>query len=697
MKLALTATALALLLLAAGSGGAWAQETMQMPAVPVGAVEENALPHKAHAIAMHGAPKYDAGFTHFPYVDPNARKGGLLRLSAPGSFDSFNPYIARGDPAVGAASESLLQRGEDEAFTLYGLIAESIEWPDDRSWVTFTLRPEARWHDGLPITVEDVIFSLETIKEKASPIHRFYFQDVLKAEKVGERQVRFSFAGTVNRELPLIVGGDLPILPKHYWETRDFAKTTLEPPLTSGPYRVASFEPGRFVELERVKDYWGQDLPVNRGRNNFDRIRYDYFRDETVVREALKAGSIDLFSENSAKEWATAYDVPAVRQGWLIKERFEDHSAGRMQGFCMNTRRAKFQDRNLRHAMAFAYDFAWTNEHIYYGQYLHPDSYFFGTELAADGLPTGLELEVLEPYRGRVPDEVFTQDYEPPETDGTGWPRDNLEHAFALLAKAGWVVRDMKLVNVDTGEPLRFEFLIQQKGLERAILPYMRNLRRLGMDVRLRVVDSSQYINRLRSFDFDMIVCGSAQSLSPGNEQRIWWGSAAAEDPGSRNFAGIRDPVVDELIEKVISAADRESLVATTRALDRVLLWGHYSVPNLAAPFDRLVFWDKFGRPDSVPLDGPSIMAWWFDPQRVKALEERRAAVVAATGSGDAGDGQEASEDASEDASEPDSQGRRDDGGDSGDLADTLGFVALGIALVAGIFAIRQAMRRTSG
>ncbi|MGF1608451.1 MAG: extracellular solute-binding protein [Kiloniellales bacterium] len=670
MKPALSAPALALLLIAAGSGSAWAQQ--QMPAVPVAAVEQNSLPHKAHAIAMHGAPKYDAGFTHFPYVNPNAPKGGVLRLSAAGSFDSFNPYIARGDPAVGAGNESLLERGEDEAFTLYGLIAESIEWPEDRSWVIFTLRPEARWHDGVPITVDDVIFSLQTIKEKASPVYRFYFQDVLTAEKVGERRVKFTFAGTVNRELPLIVGGDMPILPKHYWETRDFSRTTLEPPLASGPYRIARFEAGRFVELERVEDYWGRDLPVKRGRHNFDRIRYDYFRDQTVVREALKAGNIDYFSENSAKEWATAYEVPAVRQGWLIKERFEDHSSGQMQGFCMNTRRPLFQNRDLRQAMAYAYDFSWTNERIYYGQYVHPDSYFFSTELASGDLPSGLELEILEPYRGRVPDEVFTQAYEPPTTDGSGWPRKNLERAFELLAEAGWVVRDMKLVKEDTGQPFRFEFLIQQKALERAILPYMRNLRRLGMDVRLRLVDTSQYINRLRAFDFDMIVCGSAQSLSPGNEQRIWWGSAAAEDAGSRNYWGIRDPVVDELIEMVISAPDRETLVATTQALDRVLLWGHYSVPNLAAPFDRLVFWDKFGRPETVPVNGPSITNWWNDPAKVEALRTRRAAVAEAGGDGGAS-------------------------GDRGGLADSLGFLALGVALVAGFFAVRQVLRRSHG
>ena len=586
--------------------------------------------HKAHAIAMHGEPEYGPDFTHFDYLNPDAPKGGFVRFSARGSYDSFNPYIAKGDPASGVGYENLLQRGENEAFTQYGLIAESMEWPEDRSWIIFNLRPEARWHDGMPITADDVIFSLNILKEKGSPLYRFYFADVLSAKKLGPHRVKFIFAGAVNRELPLIVGDDLPIMPKHFWEAegRDFGKTTLEPPLTSGPYRVASFEAGRFVELERVKDYWGKDLPVNLGRANFDRIRYDYYRDETVVREAVKAGNIDIFTENSAKEWALAYDIDAVREGWLVKERFEDHSSGGMQTYAFNTRREKFKDRRLRRALAYALDFEWTNRNIYYGQYLHPNSYFFGTEMASSGLPTGDELEILERYRGRVPDEVFTKVYTVPKTDGTGWPRANLTRAFELLAEAGWVVRDMKLVNAETGEQLRLEILVQQKNLERAILPYMRNMQRLGIDANLRVVDTSQYINRLRAFDFDMIVYGSAQSLSPGNEQRIWWGSAAADDPGSRNMPGIQDPVVDELIEMVIAAPDRESLVVRTRALDRVLLWGHYEVPTLAAPFDRYIYWNKFGRPEKTPLNGTSASFWWVDPDKAKALAARRQPVT---------------------------------------------------------------------
>jgi microcin C transport system substrate-binding protein len=598
--------------------------------------------HKAHAIAMHGEPRYGPDFEHFDYVNPDAPKAGLLRLSAGGTFDSFNPYISKGTPAAGATAETLLARGDDEPFTLYGLIAESIEWPEDRSWVIFNLRPAARWHDGTPITADDVVFSAETMKSRASPVYKFYFKDIAAVEKLGPRRVKFSFPeGATNRELPLIVGGDLPILPKHYWEApeNDFEKTTLTPPLASGPYRIDRFEPGRFVELLRVEDYWGEELPVNAGKNNFERIRYDYFRDPTIIRQALVSGDIDLFVENSAKEWALAYNVPALEQGLLVKERFEDNSSGGMQAFYLNTRRAIFKDPRVRRALAFAYDFDWTNENIYYGAYLPADSYFFGTELAAQGLPEGEELEILEGYRGRVPEEVFTTDYWAPRTDGSGWPRENLLRALDLLEDAGWVVRDMRLVNAETGAPFRFEILIQQKSLERVILPYMRNLRRLGMDVRLRLVDTSQYINRIRAFDFDMIIYGLSQSLSPGNEQRSYWACEAASAEGTRNVAGVCDPVVDELIDLLIAAPDREGLVARTRALDRVLLWGHYSVPNLAAPFDRYVYWNKFSRPEKIPLLGTSVNYWWLDPEKLAALEQRRVRVKTSEGSVEASSG----------------------------------------------------------
>ena len=581
--------------------------------------------HKSHAIAMHGEPKYGPDFTHFSYVNPNAPKGGTLRLARLGTFDSFNGNIPKGNAGQGSSMETLLARSFDEPFTLYGLIAESLEWPEDRSWVIFTLRPEARWHDGKPITVDDVIWSFETLKAKGHPFYRFYYSSVAGAEKLGQRRVKFSFSETGNRELPLIVG-ELTILPKHYWEAegRDFEKTTLVPPLGSGPYRVTDFEAGRYIITERVEDYWGKDLAVNRGQNNFDRIRYDYFRDATVIRQALKSGDIDYFGENQAKAWAVDYDVPPVREGWLRKVAIPHRNPTGMQAFVFNTRRTVFQDRRVRRALAFAFDFEWTNRNIFFGQYTRSESYFSNSELAATGLPEGEELEILERYRGQVPEAVFTTPYWAPSTDGAGWPRENLARAFELLAEAGWVVEDMVLVNAETKRPMAFEILLVSQAFERVMLPLVRNLKRLGIDARLRLVDQSQYINRLRSFDFDMIVGGWGESESPGNEQREYWSSRAADSAASRNRAGIKDPVVDELIELVITAPTRESLVARTRALDRVLLWGHYVIPNWHLRKQRILYWDKFSRPEQPARFGTSTDFWWFDPAKAARLEARR-------------------------------------------------------------------------
>ncbi len=592
-----------------------------LPAAAVTAQDQKI--HRSHAIAMHGEPKYPADFTHFDYVNPDAPKGGRITLSASGTFDSFNPFNAKGTPGPAAGIETLLTASADEPFTKYGLLAEWLEWPEDRSWITFHLRPEARWHDGEPVTADDVIFSLEKLRNEGRPLYRFYYQSVSAVEKLDRLTVKFTFGDTENRELPLIVG-ELPILPKHYWEGRDFTEATLEPPLGSGPYKVRNFEPGRFVELERVKDYWGENIPVQRGTSNYDVIRYDYFRDRTIAREALKAGQIDYFWENSAKEWATAYEVPVVQAGLLKRQRILDESSGGMQAFYMNARRPQFSDPLVRRALAFAFDFQWTNKTVYYGQYEQPESYFAPTELAARGLPGGEELEILERYRGRVPEEVFTTPYEAPKTDGSGWPRANLTRAFELLELAGWVVRDMKLVDAETGEPFRFEFLYVDPGQERVLLPFFHNLQRLGIEVRPRLVDTSQYINRVRSRDFDMMIFNNAQSLSPGNEQREYWSSAAADRPDSRNIAGVSDPVIDELVELVIQAPDRESLVQRTRALDRVLLWHHYVIPQLIAPFDRILYWDKFGRPDVIPLHGVSTDYWWVDQEKAASLPARR-------------------------------------------------------------------------
>ena len=577
----------------------------------------------AHAMAMHGQPKYGPDFKHFDYVDPNAPKGGTVRLGVRGTFDNFNGFIPKGVAGAGNATETLLVSSADEPFTKYGLIAETVEWPEDRSWAVFTLRPEARWHDGKPITTDDVIFSLNILKTQGHPFYRFYYGSIEKAETVGPRKVKFTFTEAGNRELPLIAG-EIPILPKHYWKDRDFTKTTLEPPLGSGPYKIADFEPGRHIEVERVKDYWGAALPVNRGQNNFDRLRYEYYFDETVLRQALKAGKLDFREENQAKAWALDYDTPAARDGWLKLEEIAHQNPTGMQAFVMNTRRQVFKDRKLRRALAHAFDFEWSNRNLFFSQYTRTESFFSNSELASSGLPKGEELALLEPYRGRVPDEVFTQVYKAPATDGSGWPRDNLRRAFALLAEAGWVVRDMKLVNAETGRRLRFEILLVSPAFERIVLPFKRNLDRLGIDVRVRLVDTSQYITRLRSFDFDMIVGGWGQSESPGNEQRGYWSSKAADSPAARNTAGIKDPVVDELIEEVISAPDREGLVTRTRALDRVLLRGHYVIPNWHVRADRIASWDMFGRPTVIPRRGTNLNYWWIDAAKAAALKNRQ-------------------------------------------------------------------------
>ena len=587
--------------------------------------------HKAHAIAMHGEPKYGPDFTHFDYVNPDAPKGGTIRFGASGTFDSFNPYIIKGNAAagIGFLYESLLTSSADEPFTEYGLLADSVEWPEDRSWVIFHLRPEARWQDGVPITADDVVFSLNILREKGHPFYRFYYKNFEKVTKLDERTVRFDFSAGENRELPLIAG-QLPILPKHYWEGKEFDKTTLDPPLGSGPYKIGEFEPGRYIDYQRVDDYWGKDLPVNKGSYNIDRIHYQYYLDDTVIRQALKAGDLDFRVENQAKAWAVDYDVKAVERGLLVKRAFENERPQGMQAFAMNTRRDQFKDPRVREALSYAFDFEWTNKNIFFGQYTRTESYFANSDLASHGLPQGEELQILEKYRGRVPDEVFTKEYHAPKTDGDGWPRANLAKAFDLLAQAGWVVRDMKMVNEKTGNQMSFEILLVSPAFERIVLPYTRNLARLGIDARVRLVDQSQYINRLREFDFDMIVASWGESESPGNEQRDFWGSEAANSPSSRNYIGIHDPVIDDLINLLIASPTRESLVARTHALDRVLLWHHFVVPNWHSTVDRILYWDKFSQPKVIPASGTSWTYWWWDAEKAKLLEQRRSQDLAA-------------------------------------------------------------------
>ncbi|MDP6411670.1 MAG: extracellular solute-binding protein [Arenicellales bacterium] len=578
-----------------------------------------------HAMTMfdNEIPKYTTTFPYFDYVNPTAPKGGTLRLAVDGTFDSFNSFIPKGNAASTGSVETLLVNSADEPFTAYGLVAKTMEWPADRSWVIFNLRPEARWHDGTPVTADDVVWSFETLVEKGMPFYRYYYSAIDSAEALNTHRVRFNFKESGNQELPLITG-QLPVLPKHYWASRDFSATTLDPPLGSGPYRIQKFEAGRYIVQERVTDYWGANLPVRRGMNNFDIIRTEYFRDATPIRLALKAGDIDFRLENQSKAWADDYNVAVVDKGLLNKEMVPHRQPTGMQAFVMNTRRTLFQDPRVRQALGYAFDFEWSNRTLFNGQYTRTTSYFSNSELASSGLPEGSELALLEHYRGRIPDTVFNQAFRIPVTDGSGRPRENLRKATALLKSAGWSVRDLKLINEATGVPFRFEVLLSSKAFERIVLPYTQNLKLLGIEAKIRLVDRTQYMERYRQKDFDMLVAVWGQSETPGNEQREYWGSDAADSVGSRNLAGIKDPVVDELIELLVKSDSREQLNVRTRALDRVLLWGHYVVPHWHIRADRVLYWDKFSRPATPVRSGVMRSRWWYDTQKAAALEQAR-------------------------------------------------------------------------
>jgi microcin C transport system substrate-binding protein len=611
-------------------GGArlWLGLTILLTASLAGTVRAEA-PRPVHGIAMHGEPALPPDFTHLPYANPDAPKGGRLTLAAIGTFDNLHPYVLKGNDAAGSGLpfESLTIQNLDEPFSEYGLLAETIEMPADRSWVAFTLRPQARWHDGRPVTVDDVIFTLDALKSKGEPFYRAYYANVVEAVADGERRVRFVFDGTINRELPLIVG-QMPVLPKHYWEGRDFEKTTLEPPLGSGAYRVKSVDPGRSITYERVRDYWGEKVPVQRGRHNYDELRYVYFRDPNVALEALKAGEFDLRIENSSRFWATGYTGPAVEHGLLKKEVIPREGGGAMQGFVFNLRREIFRNRGLREALNYAFDFEWTRKNLFYDNYTRTESYFPNSPLGARAPISEAERALLEPFRDRLPREVFEKVYEAPRTDGSGNIRDNLRKAVEILKASGYEVRGGRLVERASGRPVAFEILLDQGGLfERIVGPFVKNLERLGVEARVRVVDDAQYERRLETFDFDMVVGLFPQSLSPGNEQRDFWGSAAARTNGSRNLIGLEDPVVDHLIERIVQAPDRAALEAACRALDRVLIWGHYVIPHWHNRETWIALWDKFARPKPDPRYGIDIFAWWIDPAKERALDERRRAL----------------------------------------------------------------------
>ncbi len=623
------ATSLALLLAA-----------MASPAMPALAQDKDAQESASQqapqqnfriGLSLMGEPKYQPGFRHFDYVNPEAPKGGLLRLADDGTFDSFNFVVPRGSAASGITLiyDTLMTSAADEVSTEYGLLAEGVSHPEDFSSVTYRLREGAKWHDGQPVTPEDVIWSFEALT-KHNPNQRYYYSHVVKAEKTGPRDVTFTFDQAGNRELPQIVG-QLMILPRHWWtgtdangKPRDIAQGTLEIPLGSGPYRVKGFVPGRSVTFERMADYWGKELPVNVGRNNIGELRYEYFRDETVMLEAFKADQYDFRIESSAKNWASAYDFPARKAGDVVLEMFENRAVGVMQAFIPNLRREKFQDRRVRRALNYALDFEGMNHTLFFGQYARVNSFFSGTELASSGLPEGRELEILQEVNkavpGVLPEEVFTSAFVNPSSIDEKMRRTNLREAANLLKEAGYEVKNRKLVNAK-GEPFTIEILLNSPAMERAAVFYKPALERLGITVNVRVVDPSQYTNRVRSRDFDMIVSVWAQSLSPGNEQRSFFGSSSAEQQGGYNFAGIANPAIDALIDKVIYAKDRPDLVAATRALDRALLWNEFVVPAWTLNYTRTARWNRFGHPEKLPAYSfafPDI--WWFDAAKAATI-----------------------------------------------------------------------------
>ena len=595
------------------------------------AAEECPKDYTCHfAISRWDTPKYDEKTVHFPYANPNAPKGGVLKLAALGGFDSVNPFILKGVSASGVQGytfDTLLASGEDEAFTEYGLIAKRILLPVGKAdHVIFELRPEAKFHDGKPITAEDVVFSFTTLMSKGHPSFRAYYGDVARAEVLAKDRVKFTFKTDTNKELPLILG-QMPVFAKHYYTEGGgkvvFDQTTLTPPLGSGPYKVEALDAGKWIRFKRVPDYWGRDLLVNKGKNNFDQIQFDSYRDYTVSIEAFKAGEYDFRQENIAKNWATAYDIPEVKNGQIVKAELPDNSPKGMQAFAYNIRRPQFSDAKVREALGYAFDFEWTNANIFYGSYTRTESFFSDSELASSGLPSVGEVKLLEPFRSTLPKEVFTTEYKAPVSNGAGGIRANLKKAKTLLEQAGWTVQNGKLANQASGEPFHLEILLYSPTFERVVGPFVQNLKRLGIDAAIRIVDTAQYIKRLEQFDFDMTIQSFPQSLSPGNEQYDFWHSAKADVEGGKNIIGIKHKAVDALVEKIVHASNKQELLTACHALDRVLLWEHYVIPQYRLRKERMIYWNRFGKPEIAPYYGTGFEYWWFDPKKSDALKAR--------------------------------------------------------------------------
>lgn len=577
-----------------------------------------------HAIALRSTPRYPAGFTHFDYVNPAAPKGGDIRLSAIGTFDSLNSFIDKGNAADGLDHiyDSLTVRSLDEPGSYYGLLAEKIERdPADNSWIIYDINPRARFSDGVPVTADDVVYTFATVRHDGSPGYKMYYQDITNVQALDKYRVKFTFRNKNNPELPIIVG-EMQILPRHYWEKHRFTSGGLEIPVGSGPYVISKVDPGRSITYQRNLNYWGQSLPVSAGVNNFNSLTYVYYRDITVSMEGFKAGKYDFRAESRAKTWATDYNFPAVKSGLVKKlEQANENPAG-MQAFVLNLRHPVFQDARVRQAIGLAYDFEWENKTLFYGAYKRTESYFANSDLASSGLPSREELAILEPFRKQLPAEVFTQVFHAPRTDGSGNNRQNLLQAQQLLEQAGWSMQNNVLMKA--GQPLAFEILLVQPEFEKIVQPLVQNLSRLGIKATIRIVDDSQYVERVKKFDFDVVVGSVPQSLSPGNEQRSFFGSKSADAPNSRNLAGIKNPVVDALIEQLIAAPTREQLVYQARALDRVLLWNYYMVPQYHAGIYRLAYWDLFDRPALAPRYSDGFETWWVNPQKLAKVRAQQ-------------------------------------------------------------------------
>ena len=577
-----------------------------------------------HGMAMHGDLKYKKNFKNFEYSNPDAPKKGKVKLSAIGTFDNLNPYILKGVAAYQTSYlfETLMKSSFDEPFSQYGLLAEKVMLPDHRKWVRFKLRNFAKFSDGTKVTSDDVIFSFKILMSKGHPAWKNYYNQVEEVLKINELEVQFNFSGETNRELPLIIGYQLPIFSKKYWSNKQFDKTTLDPPVGSGPYLISDLQPGRSITLKRDPNYWGKNLNVNRGRYNFDEIHTDYYRDVTVALEAFKSGAYDFRLENSSKNWATAYNFNATKNGQVIVEEIPYSRPSGMQGFAFNTRKPIFKNRNVRKALTYAFDFEWSNKNLFYNAYTRTKSFFDNSELSSQSYPSKKELKILTKFKDKIPPEIFNEIYQPPRTDDKeNGLRKNLRTARRILKDEGWIIQDDILTNKITGEVFKFEILLRSPLFERIVLPLKRNFKKLGIEVSIRTVqDDSQYQKRLEEFDFDMVVTNFGSVISPGNEQKNWWSSEAADQPGTQNIIGVKNPVIDEIIDKLISARDREELVLYTKVLDRILLFNYYLIPQFHIGHYRVAYWNKISRPEITSKYDLGFDFWWFDEKKNENL-----------------------------------------------------------------------------